>query len=229
LYLSRHYSLEKYSRVTPYNYAGNNPLVLSDPTGFGWFTDALKGAKDIAQGAFDGVASDITGENIHTGDRHSSLYTGAKIGAHVADTYLGVQGIVVGAGMTGGGVAGAIPSGGTSLVISGEGILVMGVSARFTGNAIGNLVNEVSMMSQGNGDGEKHESTKHDLPEKDKEGWTKLKGDQGWRDKDGNIWKKDMKHKDHWDISDKKGKKIREVDFDGNQIWPEGPKNKNKR
>jgi len=58
---------------------------------------------------------------------------------------------------------------------------------------------------------------------------TKLKNDQGWRDKDGNIWKKDMKHKDHWDLSDEKtGKKVKEVDFDENQIWPEGPKNKNK-
>ena len=60
-------------------------------------------------------------------------------------------------------------------------------------------------------------------------GWTKLRGDQGWRDANGNIWKKDKKHKDHWDVSDPKGRKIREVDFRGVQIWPEGPKNKNKR
>ena len=67
----------------------------------------------------------------------------------------------------------------------------------------------------------------HDLPGK-KAGWTKLKGNQGWKDADGNIWKKDQLHKDHWDISDRKGNKIREVDYDGNQIWPGGPKNKNK-
>ena len=61
-------------------------------------------------------------------------------------------------------------------------------------------------------------------------GWTKLRGDQGWRDADGYIWKKDKKHKDHWDVSDPAtGKKVREVDFRGIQIWPEGPKNKNKR
>lgn len=61
-------------------------------------------------------------------------------------------------------------------------------------------------------------------------GWTKLKGDQGWRDADGNIWKKDQTHKDHWDITDPRtGKKIREVDFRGVQLWPAGPKNKNKR
>ena len=58
----------------------------------------------------------------------------------------------------------------------------------------------------------------------------KLKGNQGWRDKKGNIWKKDMKHKDHWDVADPKtGKKIKEIDFNGNQIWPQGAKNKGKR
>ena len=58
--------------------------------------------------------------------------------------------------------------------------------------------------------------------------FTKLKNGQGWRDKNGNVWKKDMLHKDHWDISNKKGVKIKEIDFKGNQIWPGGPKNKNK-
>jgi hypothetical protein len=66
------------------------------------------------------------------------------------------------------------------------------------------------------------------LPGKGKTGWKKLKGDQGWKDADGNIWKKDKLHKDHWDVSDKNGNKIREVDYDGNQIWPGGPKNKSK-
>jgi hypothetical protein len=27
-----------------------------------------------------------------------------------------------------------------------------------------------------------------------------LKKDQGYRDKDGNIWKKDKLHKDHWEL-----------------------------
>ena len=60
-------------------------------------------------------------------------------------------------------------------------------------------------------------------------GWVKLKGGQGWKDAKGHHWKKDKLHKDHWDISDAKGKKIREVDFNGVQIWPAGPKNRNKR
>ena len=60
-------------------------------------------------------------------------------------------------------------------------------------------------------------------------GWTKLRGSQGWRDATGNIWKKDRKHRDHWDVSNRKGDKVAEVDYEGNQIWPDGPKNKNKR
>lgn len=69
---------------------------------------------------------------------------------------------------------------------------------------------------------------KHDLPGLGDD-WVKLRGDQGWRDAEGNRWKKDQLHKDHWDISDDKGNKIREVDFEGNEIWPNGPKNKNKK
>lgn len=65
-------------------------------------------------------------------------------------------------------------------------------------------------------------------PDTAPENFTKLKNGQGWRDKDGNVWKKDMLHKDHWDVSNKKGIKIKEIDFNGNQIWPGGPKNKNK-
>jgi hypothetical protein len=58
----------------------------------------------------------------------------------------------------------------------------------------------------------------------------KLKNGQGWRDSNGNIWKKDQLHKDHWDVTDPKtGKKVKEVDFNGNQIWPGGAKNKNKK
>jgi hypothetical protein len=27
-----------------------------------------------------------------------------------------------------------------------------------------------------------------------------LRGNQGYKDPDGNIWNKGMKHKDHWDV-----------------------------
>src|SRR6266545_3879574 len=38
--------------------------------------------------------------------------------------------------------------------------------------------------------------------------WVKLKRAQGYRDPDGNVWRLDRLHKDHWDVSDLKGKKI---------------------
>ena len=58
----------------------------------------------------------------------------------------------------------------------------------------------------------------------------RLKKGQGYKEKSTkNIWQKDMKHKDHWDISNSKGKKVKEVSFNGKQIWPNGKKNKNKK
>lgn len=57
-----------------------------------------------------------------------------------------------------------------------------------------------------------------DLPGSGKH-WVKLKGVQGWKNTlDSTIWKKDMLYGDHWDITDRKGKKIEEIDFYGKQI-----------
>jgi len=65
-------------------------------------------------------------------------------------------------------------------------------------------------------------------PETHPDDFVKLKGGQGYRDRDGNLWNKDKLHKDHWDVSDRRGNKVREIDFGGRQIWPGGPKNRNK-
>ena len=60
--------------------------------------------------------------------------------------------------------------------------------------------------------------------------FTRLRGGQGYKEKKSDrIWKKDKLHKDHWDVSNRKGKKVKEVDFNGKQIWPNGKKNKNKK
>jgi hypothetical protein len=68
-----------------------------------------------------------------------------------------------------------------------------------------------------------------DLPGSGKH-WVKLKGVQGWKNTlDNTIWKKDMLHGDHWDVMDRTGKKVKEVDFNGRQIWPYGPKHKHKK
>ena len=66
-------------------------------------------------------------------------------------------------------------------------------------------------------------------PDSNPEEFIRLKNGQGFKDKKGNVWKKDKLHKDHWDISNKKGNKVKEVDFDGKKIWPDGSKNKNKK
>jgi len=62
--------------------------------------------------------------------------------------------------------------------------------------------------------------------------FSKLKNGQGFRDSKGRIWKIDQKHKnspsEHWDIIDSKGNKVMEVDYNGKELWPNGPKNKGK-
>jgi len=73
-----------------------------------------------------------------------------------------------------------------------------------------------------------HARKTEDFPPGHDDDWKKIKGSDGFIDPDGNRWKKDKLHKDHWDVSNPKGKQIKEVGFGGNQIWPEGPKNKNK-
>ena len=93
-----------------------------------------------------------------------------------------------------------------------------------TGN---NLANKKGHLS------EENKSSSSQTPKYSKEPPgkpTKLRGGQGWRDKKGLIWKRDMKHKNHYDVTDpKKGKKVKEVDYNGKQIWPNGKKNKNKK
>jgi len=59
--------------------------------------------------------------------------------------------------------------------------------------------------------------------------WVKLRGAQGFRDPQGFIWTRDRLHKDHWDVKDASGQKVKEVRFDGPVLWPLGPKNRSKR
>jgi hypothetical protein len=59
--------------------------------------------------------------------------------------------------------------------------------------------------------------------------WVKLRGAQGFQDPQGLIWTRDRLHKDHWDVKDARGKKIKEIRFDGTVLWPMGPKNRKKR
>jgi len=66
-------------------------------------------------------------------------------------------------------------------------------------------------------------------PKNNSEEFIKLKNWQWYKDENGLIWKKDMLHKDHWDISHPKTwDKVKEVDFFWNELWPNWPENKNK-
>lgn len=49
--------------------------------------------------------------------------------------------------------------------------------------------------------------------------WVKLKVNQGWKNTRDNTL-----HCDQWDVSDRTGKKTKEIDFYGKQIWPCGTK-----
>jgi len=134
------------------------------------------------------------------------------------------------------GSAGGFVAGGGGPALTGVGVVAspfMAVAGAATGAGIGlafgkAITGALFLDDAGGSSGSGgSEDPRFDLPGEG-EGWTKLRGNQGWRDAQGNIWKKDRLHKDHWDISDRRGNKIREVDFEGRQIWPDGPKNKNK-
>ena len=71
--------------------------------------------------------------------------------------------------------------------------------------------------------------SKIDTPNTNPGKFRKQRGNQGYKDKKGNTWKKDNLHKDHWDVTNRSGKKIQEVDFNGNELWPNGPKNTMKK
>ena len=77
------------------------------------------------------------------------------------------------------------------------------------GGSIGWMAGMVTCMSASESSGSGSEASSEDPPDTRKPPVkaTKLKGSQGWRDENGNIWKKDMLHKDHWDVSDRQATK----------------------
>jgi hypothetical protein len=89
------------------------------------------------------------------------------------------------------------------------------------GAVVGRIVDDIVGMSWN----PTNEDGGYKTPETHPEEFTRFRGGQGFRDPRGNNWKKDKLHKDHWDISNRQHDKIQEVDFDGRQLWPNGPKN----
>lgn len=88
-------------------------------------------------------------------------------------------------------------------------------------------------------DGKKDPNARYvPTPDSDPEDFNKLKGNQGIKDEKHRTWGQDHGHKvnginsrpvPHWDVTDRRGKKVMEVAPDGKVIWPDGNKNKNKK
>jgi RHS repeat-associated protein len=124
----------------------------------------------------------------------------------------------------------AVSAGGIVVSVSGSIAVIqeMAVPVQMSGDGGGSSEGGGGGRGSGAGENAGGSQANSKPPGYDNKTWVKQKGNQGYKDPDGNVWKKDQLHKDHWDVSDRKGDKVREVDFNGNQIWPGGPKNKNK-
>jgi len=180
-----------------------------------------------------GAANAWASDNLAGAGRQQQDTTAGKLGAATGDLVATIQGgeravaggtgVVAGISLssTGEGAIVGVPLAVVSAPVAVQGAVSATVGAAHLGAAAADAI-KGALQKGGNKD---QSSSGNGLPD----GATKLKGNQGYRDNDGNIWKKDQLHKDHWDVSDRKGNKIKEVDFNGKQIWPGGPKNKNKQ
>ena len=232
-----------------YIYAKNNQLKYIDPTGESPEDPQAKLAKEegdmqiagLGKTALDVIrgAGYAINENYSFGlsSKFQSIpdNNATKIGRVIGDTVTtlasGVE-MITGGGIAAGGVIfSPIAVAGTPFTVGGSiavdaGAIAGGSAMVAHGGSVFlyTVTKDTGGLSGAGGGGQ--DSSKWSTPNKNSDEFIKLKGDQGWRDAKGNIWKKDNLHKDHWDISDKKGNKINEVDFNGNELWPSGPKNK---
>ena len=215
-----------------YGFVGNDPIDLMDPNGLeGWPWEEATWMSKNGNPHYGTPPSEQPKRDPDSyGAQHGfgEITDGQLLGDSFRDDF--IKPVVKKSIENGFNAATCIPLGGE------EAALAAGEKALAGGEkAAANLAKEEEALANAEkelAEAAKCPVAKKGIPGKDLPGkgddWTKLKGDQGWKDADGNFWKKDMKHKDHWDVSDRRGNKIREVDYNGNQLWPGGPKNKNK-
>ena len=205
-----------------YSYTGGNPVNYTDPTGHsaiaGWLIWEV--AKVIGEYALAGLAGYLTAKAVHK--LVSTPRTKTTTSSPRVDP--------------GGGTANRTAGGGFSLPQRSAGDYVESFPWGADTGYSGTIVDPIPTAQELSDYVERFPWEQvidlnvylEKTPKSDPNSFIKLKGNQGYIDKKGNVWKKDMLHGDHWDISNKKGIKIREIRFDGTQLWPNGPKNKNK-
>ena len=227
---------EKYFDFSSYCYTGNNPIRFSDPNGQDWW-DKVKGfGAAIVDNATGGLINIRTyaGRNVSAPkDFNAGLTAGdlASLTVGTIESGTGATMVASGTTITTVELVAEGPSLGTSTVVVvvgsadatvGAGLTVHG--AVMMSNARKNLTDKKGHIAS------REQPSVPQYSNKPPGKTTKLRNGQGWKDKDGNVWKKDLKHKDHWDVTNPKtGKKVKEIDYNGQQIWPNGPKNKNKK
>ena len=227
---------EKYFDSSLYCYTGNNPIRFSDPKGLDWWDKVIGFGAAIADNAIGGLTNIRTyaGRNVSDPkDFNAGLTTGdlASLTMGTIESGTGATMVASGTTITTVGLVAEGPSVGTStvVVVAGGAVLKTGVvltahGAVMMANAGKNLTDKKGHIAS------REQSAVPQYSNKPPGETTKLRNGQGWKDKDGNVWKKDLKHKDHWDVTNPKtGKKVKEIDYNGQQIWPNGPKNKNKK